>query len=318
MSGPYQGELRGLAVSCGVLDRRSSMRRLLMGLGCTLLVASACWFWQRDAALRAGGPTPYTRCLAGAAAEPRDLQVAALRLHLSERALRVSKAGPPLRIAAFSVAGMSAPTRAGELEPLRRSQADLLLLLGGLGDSPAIATATVRALAALPQPALILLGGRDASHVARDALAGSPRLIDISALRRVELGSDTLIPLAGAEHGRYALDETRCGFGDEDLEHVLAELGAPRPGERRWSVSWQAPSASVKLARFVARSAIRGSLSAWPPASWQSATAGLLVGERSVPRLFGPRIERPDGSRATPGLLLLEASNEGLRVVEPE
>jgi hypothetical protein len=278
------------------------------------LIAASC----DDGGPRATGPTPYVRCLAGHVPKSRSFRIGRIALDARERTLTLSKRETPLLFAVFSGAGLGDAPRAAALESLRHSDADVLLMLGGLGDSEATAIATAKLLATLQRPVLFVPGGRDAPrtvHAAIEQLGEQPSVIDISVFRQVRLGDDTLIPVAGAEAGRYAIDDTRCGFGAEDLSNALTELGAAKLTERRWLVSWHVPAASnaadsgsARLAGFAAKSGVRGAFSAWPV---EPQTVGALITTR-VPRLFGPRLERKDGSRLDLGWLMLEASPDGL------
>jgi hypothetical protein len=136
--------------------------------------------------------------------------------------------------------------------------------------------------------------------------------------------------VAGADEGRYALDEEACGFAPRDLEALIKELATRPSADRRWLLSWQAPAGggaasgpahsdtgvdlgSELLAGFRARVGALGVVSAWPVGRAELSALGPL-NERIVPRLFGPRLERPDGARVEPGVLALEVDRQGLRV----
>ena len=296
---------------------------------------AACSPWSAESKLREGGPTPYTRCLAAAPPAARGRRIGELEFGLRDRILTITSKHFPLRIAAFSGAGFGSPVRAPELAKLRQSDAQLLVMLGGLGETQAMAESNAKALAALNRPILLLLGGRDSWRVSQSALetlGESSSIINATALRRVVIANNTLIPVAGAERGRYALDEQSCGFAGKDLDAITKELGTPAAFERRWLISWQAaagrgvlPSAarsetgvelgSVELGRFAQRVGVLGALCAWPAGRPELAASGPLTA-RLVPRLFGPRLERSDGSRAEPGILSLELDDQGLRVVQ--
>jgi hypothetical protein len=291
---------------------------------------SAC---SAESKLREGGPTPYTHCLAAAPPPARSGRIGDIAFKLHDRVLALSPKRWPLRIAAFSGAGFGGPVRASGLARLRESKADLLLMLGGLGESAPIAEASAKALAALGQPILLVLGGRDSWRISQAALEGlgGSSIIDVTALRRISIANNTLVPVAGAEQGRYAVNEEACGFGRKDLEAAATELGPAKAAERRWLISWQAPAAqgsvpsaarseagmelgSASLGRFGERIGAIGALCAWPAGRQETSPDGPLTA-RLVPRLFGPRLERPDSSRVAPGFLLIELDDQGLRVV---
>jgi hypothetical protein len=302
---------------------------LLYGLG-GLSACSAC---SAESKLREGGPTPFTHCLAAAPPPARSGRIGDIAFELHDRVLTLTPRRWPLRVAAFSGAGFGSPARASGLARLRESGADLLLMLGGLGESEPIAQASAKALAALGQPMLLVLGGRDTWRISEAALEGlgDSSIINATTLRRISIANNTLVPVAGAEQGRYAVNEEACGFGRKDLEAAAKELGPTKGSERRWLISWQAPAAqgplpsaarseagmelgSTSLGRFGERIGAIGALCAWPAGRQETSPDGPLTA-RLVPRLFGPLLERPDSSRVAPGFLLIELDDQGLRVV---
>jgi hypothetical protein len=294
----------------------------------------ACSAWSTESKLREGGPTPYTRCLAAAPPPARTGRIGELAFTLRDRVLTLNPKHFPVRMAAFSSAGFGGPPRAAELSKLRQSGADVLLMLGGLGDTQPVAEASAKALASLKRPVLLVLGGRDSWSISQAAIEalGDSSVINATALRRVVIANNTLVPIAGAEQGTYALNEAACGFAGKDLEAAAKELGSSLATERRWLISWQAaqgrgplPSASrsqtgvelgsAGLARFAERIGALGTLGAWPAGREDPLPAGPLTA-RLVPRLFGPRLERSDGSRANLGILSIELDDQGLRVLQ--
>ena len=299
-----------------------------------ILALAACSACSTEAKLREAGATSYVRCIAAPDAADRDGQLGDVRFQLRARELILRPSKLPLRIGAFSGAGFGAAPTAHELALLRDSGAELFLLLGGLGDREALAKTVLERVVGLGRPVLLLLGGRDTWGISRkavDALADSSGIIDATILRRIRVGNNSLVPVAGADQGRYVSSPDGCGFGQTDLDTAAQQLGTKSPSERRWLVSWQAaagweglPGAaqsdtgldlgSYELSRFGRRIGADGALSAWPAGRADRLAPGPLVA-RVVPRAFGPRSERPDGGRAAPGVLLLELDDQGLRVV---
>jgi hypothetical protein len=303
-------------------------------IGLTGSLACACSAWSAESKLREGGPTPYTRCLAAAPPTARSGRIGELAFTLRDRVLTLNPKRLPVRMAAFSSAGFGGPPRAAELGKLRQSGADVLLMLGGLGETEVAAEATAKALASLHRPVVLVLGGRDSWSINQSAVEtlGDSGIINATTLRRVVIANNTLVPVAGADQGAYALNEGSCGFAGKDLEAVANELGSSRAAERRWLISWQAaqgraalPSVarsqagvdlgSARLGQFAERIGALGSLAAWPAGRQDSLPTGPLS-TRLVPRLWGPRLERSDGARANLGLLSIELDDQGLRVVQ--
>jgi hypothetical protein len=248
------------------------------------------------------------------ASEPpnaREGRVADVQFRLQARALTLHKSGGNLRLALFTGAGFQALSN-DALLPLTRSDADVFVLLGGLGDSEALARSTVEALAGLHRLVLVVLGGRDGYALTRDALDGvaDPAVIlDASALRTIRIAGITLLPWAGAELGRYALDASRCGFGAEDLDAAASELDRAS-GERRWLLSWQEPdSTGGLLGRFARRVSAQGAIWAWPEGE------GDAPDRIRVPRLSAPRSERADGTLIPAGFVLLQIGAEGVKQI---
>jgi hypothetical protein len=219
---------------------------------------------------------------------------------------------------------------------LREANPDLLLMLGGVGDAPALASATFKALASLSMPSLIVLGGRDtwsAHEKAFEELPAAARIIDATVLRAIRIGNQTLVPLPGAEKGRYAVQAAACGFDQPDLEAAAKELGPASAGENRWLLSWQAPAqvagapgprtgagaalGSLLLAQFAAKVGAKGALYAWPTDEAVTPPAARPAPLRvaSVPRLYGPRLETSSGSRIPNGVMVLEVGADGVRVL---
>jgi hypothetical protein len=310
------------------------MRRLATCLLGALSGLVACSGSCADAKLREGGPTPYVRCLARPAPNERAGRVGGVAFALRGRTLELTPQQWPLRAAAFSGGGFGPALGDADLARLKQLDVDLVLMLGGLGDNEAAAQANAHALAQLGRLVLWVAGGRDRPGLIRAALAplgDQANIIDASALARIRIANNTLVPIAGADQGRYALDDDACGFAPADLDAAIKELGSPQGAERRWLVSWQAPAdrgavpgpahsetgvdlGSELLARFAERIGALGAVSAWPVGRAEISAPGPLS-SAVVPRLFGPHLERPDGSRLEPGVLALEVDREGVRAL---
>jgi hypothetical protein len=211
----------------------------------------------------------------------------------------------------FSGSGWFAPSPE-VLAYLRDTQADVFVVLGGLGRSTAQARQAARALASLNRLVLIVRGGADSFEV--EMAAPSSLLVDASALRSVRIGQDTLVPWPGSEQGRYSIDSSHCGFGEADLQAALAELGPRESAERRWLVSWQAPEPRSALAAFAVRARVDGVLSAWPPQPDVEATRWDPAHPRFVPRAWGPHLEGPEAQGVPSGALVVRFQNDGPRV----
>jgi hypothetical protein len=317
-----------------MLDKPALMRRLATFLLTWLSGLVACSGSCADAKLREGGPTPYMRCLAGPAPSQRTGRAGDVSFVLQGRTLELTPQRWPLRVAAFSGAGFGAPLRSADLARIKQLDADLVLMLGGLGESEASAQTNAHALAQLGRLVVWVAGGRDRPALIRAALkplSEHANILDASAVVRIRIANNTLVPIAGADQGHYALDEDACGFAPSDLDAAAKDLGSPQGGERRWLLSWQAPAArgavpgpaysdtgvdlgSELLARFSERIGALGAVSAWPIGRQEISAPGPL-GTAIVSRLFGPHLERPDGSRLDPGVLVLEVDREGVRAV---
>ena len=223
------------------------------------------------------------------------------------------------------------------------------IMLGGVGDDREKATRTLRLFGEKDFPTLVIAGGRDRWTDLKAAFSAledklSDRVIDATPLREVRIGSDTLVPIAGAADGRYARDDSACGFGKGDLEKIASDLG-PASGRRRWLLSWQAPAGGGALAvartargvdtgdpglaHFAERIGAPGGLFAWPdlqvmrprahaeslPLPFSVAADDLRL---VVPRLAGPAMERDDGSRSMPGFTALILTEAGMIMVETQ
>jgi hypothetical protein len=228
--------------------------------------------------------------------------------NLLRRTLTLTPTAAAVRVAVFSGSGLTAPDSSA-LEQLRATQADVFVVLGGLGRSNAQAIEVVRALETLQRLVLVVRGGADGFEFdkGRDST-----VLDASGLRLVRIGDDSLLPWPGAEQGRYALDPGRCGFGEPELAAAVEELGPKQPRERRWLLSWQAPAPGSSLAELVAKAGVSGVLSAWPALPQPTTDAWDPVQPLLVPRGWEPGLEGLDGAALPTGTLRLRFDKDGL------
>jgi hypothetical protein len=230
--------------------------------------------------------------------------------NLQKRTLTLKPVAADVRVAIFSGSELQSPAP-DMLTYLRQTQADVFIVLGGLGRSSAQALETARSLATLQRLVLIVRGGADGFDL---SVAAPANVLDASALRSVRIGQDNLLLWPGAEQGRYALAASHCGFGEPELQVALDELAPPEPGERRWLLTWQAPELGSQLAGFAVRAGAAGVLYAWPPSApsdglatetWDPAQPQL------VPRAWGPRMEARDGHAMEHGARVLRFDHTG-------
>jgi hypothetical protein len=231
--------------------------------------------------------------------------------NLQKRTLALKPGAADVRVAVFSGSALQSPTP-DALAYLRQTQADVFIVLGGLGRSNAQALETTRALASLERLVLVLRGGADGFD---HGLTAAPRVLDASALRSVRIGQDNLLLWSGSEHGRYALTPAHCGFDQADLEVALEELGAQEPSERRLLLTWQAPEPSSPLAAFAARAGVAGVLYAWPSLAEPGRSAGNPTEPQLVPRGWGPRLEDAHGRAIELGVLVVRFDRDGPHIV---
>lgn len=331
----------------------ASVVGLVRGAAAWLIAGFALWAPGCDGGcganrgLSVGGDTPYVRCLAAAPPASGTRQVGPLTLTIKDRVLEVRGISRGAKLAAFSGPGFGRPPSAADLGAVRAAQPDLVILLGDLGDTQAIANSTALSLAGLGRPVFILAGGRDSRERITNALDAAGRngmnLTDISGLQAIRIGSDTFLPVAGAFDGRDGLADDSCGYAENDLRDLVTSARSHKG--RKWLVAWQAPTnhrragraclactdqgidlGSGALARFEEAAGASGGIYAWPhvqalrpirtPAPLQSASvdtreiAGLVV-----PRLIGPALERSDGSYVPAGFVLLKLANNRLEIL---
>lgn len=253
----------------------------------------------------------YWTCSRSAPPAERSGTSGSVRFNLVKRTLTLKPGAAGVRLALFSGSGFMAPGPE-VLAYLRDTQADVFVVLGGLGRSSAQAAEATRALQSLQRLVLVVRGGADSFEI--ETKAPGTLVLDASALRSVRIGQDALVPWPGADQGRYALDPTHCGFGENDLVSALQELGPREPRERRWLLSWQAPEPGSALASFSVRAGMSGVLSAWPPQPEGETTSWDPARPRFVPRAWGPAAEGQEGQALPPGALVLSFDEQGPRV----
>jgi hypothetical protein len=219
---------------------------------------------------------------------------------------------------------------------LAAARAGLVLLLGGLGDDLAAASANLSALATLRVPVLFLAGGADRLPVIEEAFAALPEpsrdlLVHASGLRELRIGQDRFALVAGAPLGRYAIDAQACGFSLDDLDDVRAAFAGGAKGARSWLLSWGAPSGwgissaagsdvgSPELFALSQALGVRGGVFAYPETQ-----AGLTLRDEKqgrlaavVPRLGRTGSTRADGGRVPSSLLVLTWTEQGLVEARP-
>ena len=231
----------------------------------------------------------------------------AAAFNLQKRTLTLKPAAAELRVALFSGSALRSPGL-DVVAYLRRTQADVFIVLGGLGRSHALAQQTASMLSSLQRLVLVVRGGADGFH---RAFPAADNVLDASGVRSVRIGQDHLVLWPGAEQGRYALSPNACGFDEADLKLAEDELGAAEPGERRWLLAWQAPEPGSPLSDFKVRVGAIGGLFAWPPANEVADAAQITGSTQLVPRAWGPRMEAPDGHPLARGALVLRFDRDG-------
>jgi len=286
---------------------------------------------------------PFVRCPKLDAPKAREWKVGSVGLKTHDRDLELTGLTPPFAIAAFAGPAPGKGLTPADLATVRGASPKLVIVLGGLGDTEADVLATSRALATLTVPVLVVQGGRDRPAFVSAALEGleTENVIDASALWRVRIGQDVLVPLSGASHGRYAIDETACGHALDDVKALAAGLGARPQKERRFLVAWEAPgqggafavardsrgvdTGDADLAELARRIEAPGGLFAWPnvragePAAQGGATR-IASGQAAadfqlvVPRIAGPALALSSGGALPPSAALLTLDEAGLRL----
>jgi hypothetical protein len=298
--------------------------------------------------LRVLGPTPYVRCLAADPPEARKWRVGRVQFELRGRVLTILAPSEGVRIAVFSGPAFASAPPTEALKKVAAARPRLVFMLGGPGDERNTAASNLRLLAGFEFPTLVIAGGRDRWSDYQGAFRALEdeernRVIDITALRSIKIGTDEFVPVGGAANGHYARDEFACGYSDADLEVIRGEIG-PRGAGRRWLLSWQVPAGEgplavsktsrgvqigdSALARFADQVKAPGGFFAWPdvqvmrPRAHRE-TLNLPIGVVAddlrlvVPRLVGPFIERDDATRVQPGFALTVLTKAGMLLEAP-
>lgn len=208
-----------------------------------------------------------------------------------------------------------APPRTEDLQSI---DAELAIVVGGLGDDPTSLRQTVDTIAE-KFPAIFILGGRDDGRAWRELLkseeTGLERIIDGTGLVRVALGDHDLMLLSGSAGGRYARSATACGYGAGDLE-LRREVGAPN-GDRV-VVAWQAPSTVRGLEGASAGDrALQDLIEDTGATGAIYASTGESDPEQhlyAAPPLVGSALEAADGVPIGPGHRVLTVGAAGLAI----
>ena len=284
------------------------------------------------------GPPGFVRCLAYEVEERDPWSVGELEIRLEERVLHILASADALRVAAFAGPGPGPVRLSSLVTALEEQPVDILLMVGGLGDSVSIAQQTLAALEPLTGLTLILAGGRDDVEVwgdAWDSLSNEEEaeILDARGIAQVRFRGAGLILVSGAPGGRYARTDTSCGFTPEDVEDLADELGSPS-GPRSF-VSWAAPAGmghafggldvgSRALMDLADEAEIRGGIFAWPRAlggqearseGGEPPPSGERFHHRFVERLGGLPVLRGDGSLALGRLARFRLDSAGLHPV---
>jgi hypothetical protein len=272
----------------------------------------------------------FTRSGQADAPAERTVNATALTLEIRDRVATVKPKGE-LRVAAFT-GPVEGPLSSADVTALAAARAGLILYVGNLGDTVEAASASLEALATLHTPVLFVAGGADRLPVIEAAFedldeAPAEVLVHASALRVLEIGSQRFAIVAGAPHGRYALDDEACGFTDDDLDDVQSALaGGKGP---TWLLSWAAPSGfgvtrghggrdagSTELAGLAKAVGARGGLFAFPEV--QAAAPARPGGDGFalvVPRLGRTGSLREGRGFVARGLSLVSVSSTGIALL---
>lgn len=302
-----------------------AVRRLGLVVLLSLLAGcDACSCGAVPSSLRASGAAPFARC-AAVRADDREWSASGLDLEIDDATLHITGSRRP-RVAVAITAGpwpvrASATSRDVDalVRALRARVVSAVVVLGGVGDDEADASALLARLARADAPIVVVPGLSERWDAATDAVEHDEdaRIVDGTGLRRIVVGNLELLLLAGSDGGAYGVRDA-CGFDDEDLAalgalstprgavRVLASVVAPRgvgPAAAGIGVAG-APAGSARLSRFVQRAHIAHVLSAWPVENAGVLPEGAPI-SAVVPSLGGfPRI-RHDGTRVAPGAVVV-------------
>lgn len=191
-------------------------------------------------------------------------------------------------------------------------------MLGDFGDRPSHVRDFVASLASSNLPVGLLPGGRDRVVWLDDALGAldevaRARLVDLSPIRRIEIGARVVFPVAGADASSRAGGGV-CGYDDGDIAKLLDGVDLNIP-DGTLLASWLAPSTeglgiangaagSEAVRRYATRLGVRGAVSAWPPHH-----AGTLVSDVFVAsNLAGGKASRANGDFAPRGFVIVAES----------
>lgn len=328
-----------------------AVRRLLpilLAASFALMAGCSCGWGCGAGALEVGGDHPYRRCLRDDPPDEGERRVGDVGIIIDNRTLRIDVDSDAVKLAIVSDLPEEAALIEAAAEGLGELSVDLIVVLGGLGEDEEAVTRGLAALAGVGGPVLVLGGGADEAELLEDALdeiasEAAARVVDIRAIRRVEILDQVFVPIAGAPEGRYARGEGYCGFGVDDLEDIADDLGEATEGERRWLLSWAAPvgagarspsigygdveAGSSHLRTLAEALGAEGGVHAWPRARALLPTDAegedlLPVGAPSptlrivVPRLSGPPARRADGSRVAPQALVFLLTADGMALVD--
>jgi hypothetical protein len=279
--------------------------------------------------LAVGGSPGFERCAASDPPASRTFHAGALSLQIDERVLTVSSKEATVEIVAFT-GPIGGPLTRSELAQVSDAAPELVIMLGGLGDTEEAASTSLAGLSALAVSTVFIPGGADHREIVEDAFDGLTNkdhdlLVNGSGLRELRIGRDSFAILPGAAFGRYARDDESCGFDATELES-LSEAFEAHDKQRLWLLSWEAPAgwglsaglggtetASPALRKAVDDMKITGGLFAFPENAVgvpSTSPAGGLAWV--VPRLGRTGATRTSGGRVASGVASLTLGPTGL------
>jgi hypothetical protein len=261
------------------------------------------------------GPFPFVRCLAADPPSEGERTVGSQRWFIEGRDLSIEGVEAPLELAIFAGPAPGATNGPALAAALRRAEgADVVVVLGGIGDREEEARQTLGALAAIGPGVVVLAGGRDEATVWQAAFessrqSGHDHVVDASGLAGLTVAGERFALVSGAALGRYARNADACGYAARDLDAVFeAALDEGLAAERPWVLGWNAPEGAVaagfegasggdpELRARMEANEMRGGFFAWPETQVGAEDGMELV----VPPVAGPVLERADGTRVSP------------------